>query len=178
MSGLCGWFHSRNAGTTSPMPIAEMAAVINRFDGSTVRSASTRFGAVAAAGDRNADVFEDEGQLVVVWGRMRFTDTDLAAVAQRHGAAHALAQGHARKGADVLTALSGTFALAILDGRGDEALLAIDHMGIHPLCYRVCAGTLVVGSTLEAIRAFPGSTTEIDRQAIYDYVYFHMVPGA
>jgi asparagine synthase (glutamine-hydrolysing) len=177
MSGLCGWFHSGNAGPASPEVIAGMAAAINRFDGSTVRSASTSFGSVAAAaGGSDADVFEDEGQLVAVWGRMRFNDTDLAALAQRHGAAHALAQGYARKGTDVLTDISGACALAILDGRG-EAVLAIDRMGTRPLCYGVVAGTLVFGSTLDAISAFPGSAAEVDRQAIYDYVYFHMVPG-
>jgi hypothetical protein len=37
---------------------------------------------------------------------MQFTDTELAA----------LAQGYARTGTDVLTASSGPFALAILDG--------------------------------------------------------------
>jgi asparagine synthase (glutamine-hydrolysing) len=154
-----------------------MAAAINRFDGSTVRSASTRFGSVAAAaGGSDADVFEDEEQLVAVWGRMRFTDTDLAALAQRHGAAHALAQGYARKGTDVLTDISGACALAVLNGRG-EAVLATDRMGTRPLCYGVVAGTLVFGSTLDAISAFPGSAAEVDRQAIYDYVYFHMVPG-
>jgi asparagine synthase (glutamine-hydrolysing) len=77
----------------------------------------------------------------------------------------------------VLTSLSGVFALAILDGRGGDAVLAIDRMGTHPLCYGVVADSLVFGSTLDAISAFPGSTVEINRQAIFDYVYFHMVPG-
>src|SRR6266849_9012887 len=178
MSGICGWFHSGRAGPTGPAVIAGMAAAINRFDGSTLRSASTSFGSAAAAAvGSDADIFEDEGQLVAVWGRMRFTDADLTALAQRRGVAHALAQGYARKGTGVLTALSGACALAILDGRGGEAVLAIDRMGTRPLCYSVVAGALVFGSTLDAISAFPGSAAEINRQAIYDYVYFHMVPG-
>jgi len=178
MSGLCGWFHSGRAGAASPEVIAGMAAAINRFDGSTVRSASTSFGSVAAAaGGSDVDVFENDGQLVAVWGRMRFTDMELAALAQRDGVASALAQGYKRKGTGVLTALSGPCALAILDGRGGEAVLAIDRMGTRPLCYCVIAGTLVFGSTLDAIGAFPGSAAETNRQAIYDYVYFHMVPG-
>jgi asparagine synthase (glutamine-hydrolysing) len=98
-------------------------------------------------------------------------------LAQRLGVARALAQGYGRKGTGVLTALSGACAFAILDGRGGEAVLAIDRMGTRPLCYCVVADRLVFGSTLDAISAFPGSTAEINRQAIYDYVYFHMVPG-
>ncbi len=176
MSGLCGWFHGGHAGPASPEAIAGMAAAINRFDGSTVQRASTDFGAIAAAGS-NANVFQDDERLVAVWGHARFADADLAALAQRHGVARALAQGYARKGIDVLAALSGTFALAILDGRSGEAMLAIDRMGTRPLCYSVAGGKLVFGSTLDAISAFPGSTSAINRQAIYDYVYFHMVPG-
>jgi asparagine synthase (glutamine-hydrolysing) len=176
MSGLCGWFDRTRAGLADPQLIATMAAPLNRFDGSTVRSVSAGFGAVAAAGG-DADVFEDEGRLVAVWGRMQFTDTEFAALAQRHGVARALSQGYARKGTDVLAALSGAFALAVLDGRGGEGVLAIDRMGTRPLCYSVAGDKLVFGSTLDAISAFPANIPEIDRQAIYDYVYFHMVPG-
>jgi asparagine synthase (glutamine-hydrolysing) len=153
-----------------------MAEPLSRFDGSTVRSASTVAGAAAAAGS-SASVFQDEERLVAVWGHASFAAADLAALAQRSGVAHALAQGYSREGTGVLTGISGAYAIAILDGRGGEAVLAIDRMGIRPLCYCVVADQLVFGSTLDAISAFPGSAAEIDRQAIYDYVYFHMVPG-
>ena len=153
-----------------------MAATLHRFDGSAVRSASTGFGAVAATGG-GADVFQEGEWLVAVWGNARFADKDLAEHAKRYGVARALAQGYARRGSGVLTAISGACALAVLDGGRGEAILAIDRMGTRPLCYSVVADRLVFGSTLDAISAFPGSAAEIDRQAIYDYVYFHMVPG-
>lgn len=153
-----------------------MAVPLNRFDGSKVRSASAGFGAVAASGT-DLDIFQDDDRLVAVWGRMRFTDTEFAALAQRHGMARAFAQGYARKGTSVLATSSGAFAVAVLDGRGGEAMLAIDRMGTRPLSYCVAAGALVFGSTLDAISSFPENAPEINRQAIYDYVYFHMVPG-
>jgi len=176
MTGLCGWFDRDRGQSPGPQVIAAMAAHLDRFDGSTVQRASTDFGAVAAAGG-STSVFQDDERLVAVWGHARFADAELAALAQRHGVARALAQGYSRKGADVLTALSGAFALAVLDDRSGEAILAVDRMGTHPLCCCVAGGTLVFGSTLDAISAFPGSTSEIDHQAIYDYVYFHMVPA-
>ena len=176
MSGLCGWFEGNGAGTTDPQAIAAMAEPLVRFDGSTVRSASAAFGAVAAAG-RDADVFQDGGRLVAVWGKLRFADANLAALAERHGCARALAQGYERKGTAILSELSGAFALAVLGGSSGEAMLAIDRMGTRPLCYGASAGRLVFGSTLDAISAFPGSATETNPQAVYDYVYFHMIPG-
>jgi asparagine synthase (glutamine-hydrolysing) len=141
-----------------------------------MHSASRDFGAVAVAG-ADASVFQEGEQLVAIWGNVRFGAGDLASLAQRHGAAHALARGYAEKGAEVLTALGGAFALAILDAHSGEAILATDRMGTRPLCYTNVAGALVFGSRLDAISAYPRSTTKISRQAIYDYVYFHMVPG-
>ncbi|MEO8004041.1 MAG: asparagine synthase-related protein [Betaproteobacteria bacterium] len=153
-----------------------MAVALGRGDGASAHGASADFGAVAATG-RDADVFQDDRRIVAVWGRARFVDPDLTAIAQREGVARALAQGYARKGTDILKALSGTFAIAILDRETGEAVLAIDRVGIQPLCYEVVAGTLVFSSTLDAISLFAGSNAGIDPQAIYDYVYFHMVPG-
>ena len=174
MSGLCGWFCRERSSATAPDAIAAMAAAINRFDGSTLRSATAGFSCVAVAGG-DADVFQADERLVAVWGNARFSDPALAALAQNHGVAHALAQGYARKGASVLTDLCGAFALAVFDG--NEAMLATDRMGTHPLCYCINAGVLVFGSTLDAIGAFPAISPEINRQALFDYVYFHMVPG-
>lgn len=176
MSGLCGWFCSDRGGPSGPEMIAKMAAALNRFDGSPVRSVTADFGAVAAAGI-NVDVFQNADQLVAVWGHACLTDTELAELAQRSGIAHALAQGYARKGADIFAALSGSFALAILNGRSGETLLAIDRMGAHPLCYSVVGNRLVFGSALDAISALPGAGPEVNHQAIYDYVYFHAVPA-
>jgi asparagine synthase (glutamine-hydrolysing) len=176
VSGLCGWFDASRAGASDPQLIAMMAAPLNRFDRSAVRTASAAFGAVAAAG-RHAAVFQDGDRLAAVWGKARFADPDLASLAGREGAARALAQGYGRKGTAVLSDLSGAIAVAILDSRSGEATLAIDRMGSFPLCYRVVAGKLVFGSTLDAISAFPGSAAEASPQALYDYVYFHMVPA-
>ena len=137
--------------------IAKMATAISRFDGSAVRSACADFGALAAAATGSGvDVFQDDEQLVAVWGHARFTDAGLAELAQRHGIAQALAQGHARKRTDVFAALSGSFALAILNGRSGEAVLAIDRMGTHPLCYSVAGGTAGVRLHARRDQRLPG----------------------
>jgi len=144
MSGICGWF---DPGGTAPAPaqsIAAMAAPLVRFDASHVRSASATFGAVAAAGG-DADVVQDGDRLVAVWGRARFTDAELAALAGHQGTAHALAHGYEARGSGVLASLSGEFAVAVLSRRRGEALLAVDRIGTRPLCYCVAGGKLVFG---------------------------------
>jgi asparagine synthase (glutamine-hydrolysing) len=176
MSGICGWFDHERSGATDPQVIAAMAAPLIRFDGSAVRAASAAFGAVATAGS-DSEVFQDGERLVAVWGKARFADADLAALAGREGVARALAEGYERKGSGVLTSIEGAFALAVLNGRDREAMLAIDRTGTRPLCYCVVGGKLVFGSTLDAISPFPGSAAGVNRQSIYDYVHFHMVPA-
>ena len=175
MSGICGWF-DRDGGGAASQSVSAMAEPLTRFDGSAVRSASAAFGAVAAAGG-DADVVQDGDHLVAVWGKPRFSDADLAALAGRQGVAHALAHGYEAMGGGVLASLSGEFAVAVLSRRRGEALLAVDKIGTRPLCYCIAGGKLVFGSSLDAIDAFPGTPAGIDRQAIYDYVYFHMVPA-
>jgi len=176
MSGLCGWFDRNRRGAPDPGIIAKMVVPLNRFDGSKLRGASTGSGAVATAGS-GSDVFEDGEWLVAVWGDARLTDPDLAVLARRDGIARALAQGYALKGSAVLDSLAGACTLALMDGRRGEAMLAIDRLGTRPLSYCVVGDTLVFGSTLDAIAAFPGSPARINRQAIYDYIYFHMIPA-
>jgi len=178
MSGLCGWFDPERARTANPQVIASMAEAITRFGGSAVRSACAPYGAVASsAASGDADIFQGDDQLVAVWGCPRFVDKGVTGPAQRKEVARSLAQGYARNGTQVLTALTGAFALAILDGRNGKALLAVDRMGTRSLCYTTAPGKLVFGSTLDAISAFPGIDCGTSRQAIYDYVYFHMVPA-
>src|SRR5215208_6932383 len=124
MSGLGGWFQARHEGEAWPGVIAAMAATIGRFDGSSIRSASAGFGALAAlARGRGADVFQSDSQLVAICGHVRFTDGQLDHFAQSKSVAHAVAQGYADKGIDVFAAMSGSFALAILSGSSGEAVL-------------------------------------------------------
>ena len=177
MSGLCGWFDPGRAHAANAH-IDTMAATLARFDGTPVRSKSALWGAVAtAARGANGDVFQDGDRLAAVYGRARFSDARLVDLAQRQGVACALAEGYVQRGTEVLKILAGSFALAILDRSIEKAFLAVDRMGTRSLCYTTEGGNLVFGSTLDAIGAFPGSDHEISQQAIYDYVYFHMVPG-
>src|SRR4051812_25918980 len=114
MNGLCGWFNYKHSRSVDPQTLATMGASLSRFGGGTVRSASAGFGAVAGI-DADLDIFQDDQRLVVVSGRAYFVDAKLAGLARQHGVAHALAEGYARKGSNVLATLSGAFAVAILD---------------------------------------------------------------
>jgi asparagine synthase (glutamine-hydrolysing) len=88
-----------------------------------------------------------------------------------------LAQAYASRGAGVLDDLGGDFALAIVDVRDGGAMLAVDRFAVRNLVYRDTGATLVFGATSDAVNAHPAVRATLDPQALYDYVYFHMVPG-
>jgi asparagine synthase (glutamine-hydrolysing) len=88
-----------------------------------------------------------------------------------------LADSYAARKEGVLEELAGDFALAIIDERDQSATIAIDRMGIRNLVYQEIGATLVFGATTDVVAAHPLARTTIDPQALYDYVYFHMVPG-
>ena len=80
-----------------------------------------------------------------------------------------------RRGTGSLEWLRGRFAIAHIDLRMRSLLLITDRFGVHPLCY-LQAGSRV--SFSDRADAVPNRTPlEIDPQAIYNYVYFHMIPA-
>ncbi|MGH8501164.1 MAG: asparagine synthetase B family protein [Gammaproteobacteria bacterium] len=82
------------------------------------------------------------------------------------------------RGAQCIDTVAGSFALAVLDPTARRVLLAVDRMGTQPMCYAITdAGDLVFGSSADAVRAHPLVDKSLDSQAIYDYLYFHVVPS-
>ncbi|MBV8380702.1 MAG: asparagine synthase [Paucibacter sp.] len=71
-----------------------------------------------------------------------------------------------------LAQVGGDFALALelADGRW---LLASDRFGIRSLCYRLRDGALEFAARADAL----ADKTPFDLQALYDYLYFHVIPA-
>lgn len=78
---------------------------------------------------------------------------------------------------DTLLRAVGMFALAIWDRHERILQLARDRMGEKPLYYWHAGATLVFGSELKALRAYPGIPLEVDRQSLALYMQFAAVPA-
>jgi asparagine synthase (glutamine-hydrolysing) len=86
-------------------------------------------------------------------------------------------KGYVEWGPDVVRRLRGMFALAIWDARERSLFLARDPFGIKPLFYtHLAGGTLVFGSEIKALRAFPAVTTDLNYNAFAQYLRYHYVP--
>jgi len=81
------------------------------------------------------------------------------------------------KGERFVESLRGMFAIALLDTRRNRLLLARDRIGIKPLYYASLGGkTLLFGSELKALLAYPGIRREIDPIALNAYLAYLYIP--
>ena len=71
----------------------------------------------------------------------------------------------------------GMFAFALWDREARSLSLVRDRLGIKPLYYRLDAQRLLFGSELDAVRAHPGFSSEIDRSVVAAYLRYLYVPA-
>ncbi len=73
--------------------------------------------------------------------------------------------------------IPGAFTVMLADQENNKLILAIDRLGQHSLYYALTNNGLVFGSTADSVIEHPEVSSEISRQSIYDYVYFHHCPS-
>ncbi|HET7061808.1 MAG TPA: asparagine synthase-related protein [Nitrosospira sp.] len=178
MSGFCGWIGQGTSVPENLQLVRRMAEPISRFDSSSVKSISgKRSAAAVAAPEGRAHLYQKEGLTVAIRGRPRFMDERQDPVETCEGIAKSVAEQWRNRRAEVFTGLSGAFSLCILDEDSTEAVLATDRMGTYPVSFQLSGQALVFGSTADSVIRHPSIKPEIAPQSLYNYVYFHMIPG-
>jgi asparagine synthase (glutamine-hydrolysing) len=157
-----------------------MASPLARFDNSTFHGLTGKnSGLAVSAGSTDSHIHQEERVLVAIWGTPRFREPRLAELSRSVGLAKILADQWRAKGKQVFEGLAGAFALCILHehDEGNEAVLATDRMGTYPVSFDASEKRLIFGSSADSILLHPAANGRISSQSIYNYVYFHMVPG-
>jgi asparagine synthase (glutamine-hydrolysing) len=131
-----------------------------------------------AAPEESGLMSQEDGLHIAVPGHIAWSDPELRQLAEQRGQRAALAQAYRRHGARLTALLGGQFALALIDPARPFVLLATDRMGTQPMCYaRVGADGFVFASSAQSVRRHAGVQARVSAQALYDYVYFHMIPS-
>jgi asparagine synthase (glutamine-hydrolysing) len=73
--------------------------------------------------------------------------------------------------------LRGMFAFAIWDRSKRSLFLVRDRLGIKPLYYRYDGKTLLFGSEIKALLAYPGAKREFNRGTLAEYLAFGYIAG-
>lgn len=91
------------------------------------------------------------------------------------GDARAIARAYRERGEKAWISILGRFAIVHLDLRHRAVFLVTDRFGVRPLCYARHGTNLWFSDRADAIaRHHPA---RISPQAIYDYLYFHVIPA-
>ena len=169
MRGLFGWIGSQQ-GTPEPETVARaMGAPFGSDAGRRLVTAGR--GGLGVVGEET--LLLEQGSLrIAVAGRARWRGEPL-----RPEHAEDLARAFRMQGPGLLHALQGSFALALIDLRDGDALLAVDRIGIEPLAIAEFPGGLAFASRADSVAAHPATPDALDPQSLYDYLYFHCVPS-
>ena len=107
-------------------------------------------------------------------GTPRFNDEDTASSAQKSGPAAGFLNAWRKHGVDATKHARGSYAVVIADAEKESVFLAVDRFAIQTLCYCIEDQKLAFSDRADCVE---GRGDELDAQAIFDYLYFHMIPA-
>jgi asparagine synthase (glutamine-hydrolysing) len=178
MTGLCGWFGPKGTSPDGQGALERMLNALSKNQGARDQKIAGDW-AIGLSGlsRRNVQLHVSGGLTVGLLGQPHYLDTRLEEARLQEGAAAVLAREFASKRETALVALGGAFTAVIIDENQRSVSIAIDRMGVHSLAYTVADNALLFGTSCDAINAHPLGRPEVDPQALYHYVYFHMIPA-
>jgi asparagine synthase (glutamine-hydrolysing) len=88
-----------------------------------------------------------------------------------------LLHGYAAWGDDVVQRLNGMFDFALWDARVRRLLIGRDRLGVKPLYVMQDARRLAFATEAKALLQLPGVHTELNRDALADYLHLGYVPA-
>src|SRR6266540_1341788 len=159
MSGICGWISGPQEAGQAQASVDGMRRALRDGEGAAPPPLLRHACALAVEpGIRPVSLYQAEDLLAAVEGRVRWRSARLGALAVERGAAAALAEAYRQHGSDCLKEMSGPFAIAVVDTHS-------------------ATGPLVFASNAESVVAHPAVGRELSRQAIFNYLFCHVIPS-
>lgn len=178
MTGLCGWVGITPSADPCSV-LSQMADGLMTVTGQSDHKMSGPDAAVHARGWQDGVHLHQDNELIAaIIGDPAWSDPDFHAVARERGHGAALIAAYRKHQDNLFPVLHGPFSFVIVSPRQGTALLAIDRMGVHGLCYATPpGGGLVFGTDADAVRAHPAISSSITPQTLFNFLNFYMCPA-
>ena len=126
-----------------------------------------------------------DGRFVIIYNGEVYSHQPIAAeLAARghqfrgHSDTEVIVNAFAQAGIEpTLKRMIGMFAIALWDRRERSLILIRDRLGIKPLYWAKFGKLFLFGSELKALRAHPGWTAQIDRNAVAAFMRHNYIPA-
>lgn len=192
MCGICGIFYTDRTRRVERGPLAAMNhRIVHRgpddegfFFDANVGLAMRRLSIIDVKTGHQPIANEDENLWIVYNGELynhQELRKDLESRGHRYKTksdTETIIHLYEEYGRDCVKYLRGMFAFAIWDRRRRRLFIARDRLGIKPLYYRFDGQTLLFGSEIKAILAFPGVRAEFNRATLAEYLAFGYITEA
>jgi asparagine synthase (glutamine-hydrolysing) len=167
ISGWVDFAHATGEGiVVETLSSDQMASTVGRVCGP---------GIAISFDPRTATCVSRRAVIIVAWGDPRFSGQRLLGLARNQGAAAAWLALYEEGAGLAFDKVNGPYALAILDLGSKSALLATDRFSVRSLCYSVAGERLAFSDRADAVPS--AIERAVDLQALYDYLYFHVIPA-
>lgn len=113
------------------------------------------------------------GSAACVLGQPVFSEGSHATALSGSGAEAAWRAAFAQNGPRCAEGVRGDFAVGLRTDDG-RVFLAVDRFGVRSLCYRQVGDQLLFAERADALAE---ASSDIDRQSVYDYLFFHVIPS-
>jgi len=179
LTGLVGWAGGKGYDLSSSDIVARMLDAGHSHAGSERQAHAAPTAGLGAQGwASDVSVHQGDDVLAVVYGRVQWRDENDRKRAGAMGAAKVLIDAWRDKGISVFETFGGPASFAIVDTGRQEALVAIDRIGVQQMSFALSpSGDFVFASDARAVCAHPAVTPSISRQALFNYLYFYVSPG-
>ena len=141
---------------------------------SSVRDDALSFNGGFCTHDADVLIHRENNTICLAWGKPRFGLDAPDQRARRDGSAAAWLDAFREHGTSAASTVTGRFAVVILNGDDKSVWLAVDRFNTYPLCHSSTSDHFAFASRADEV---PCSNKAVSPQAIFDYLYCHMIPA-
>ncbi|OZD01210.1 asparagine synthase (glutamine-hydrolyzing) [Rhodococcus sp. 06-235-1A] len=188
MCGIAGSFGLRRNQPDRGFALAACAAMVHRgpdehgsFDDERISLAMCRLKILGLVGGEQPAFSSDRSVVAVVNGEI-YNHHQLRALLESRGRrvegtsdVHVIPELYREFGLDFVDHLHGMFAVALYDSARERLILATDRVGKKPIYLSAHSQEIVFASELTALRRHPQVSTDVNPEALDQYLSFRIV---